>query len=490
MEILLCWIGNADLSAAEHDDPQNIGPIAQSLAVKSYDKAILLDNYKNERVERFLEWLQARYDAEIVRNKVELSSPTNHKEIYEAARELVSQVSKQHTQATLTFHISPGTPAMALVWMLLAPRWGATLIESSKIKGVQQVQLPFEIAAYFLPDRELERIVQSDTPPNSAFKNILHKSSVMKAVVANAQIVAPRNITVLIEGESGTGKELFARAIHASSLRARGPFIPVNCGAIPAELIEAQLFGYKKGAFTNAEKDTKGYFQAANGGTLFLDELGELPLSSQVKLLRALEEQSVLPVGATKEEKIDVRIIAATNRNLFNEVCEGKFRSDLFYRLAVGILHIPPLRDRREDLEMLLEAMLQQANEELVGGKAIPYKKFSESAKKIMLNHHWPGNVRELKNTVMRSVLWTSNELIDAEAARNALLAATATETQILGRPLGSGFSLNILLDIVSVHYLKRAMDESNGNKTKAAELLGFENYQTLNNKLSKYNLH
>ena len=299
--------------------------------------------------------------------------------------------------------------------------------------------------------------------------------------------MAPRDVTILIEGESGTGKELFARAIHAGSLRAQAPFVPVNCGAIPAELIESQLFGYKKGAFTNAMKDTPGYFQAADGGTLFLDELGELPPSAQVKLLRVLEERAIVPVGGTKEEKVDVRIIAATNRNLLQEVSASRFRSDLFYRLAVGILRLPALRERGEDLELLLEHALEKANGELSKHGGAIHKKFSDSAKNILLGHSWPGNVRELNNTITRAALWSSAEVIDAEIVRQSLLFAPDDDMAVLDRPLGNGFSLRDLIGVVISHYLERAMREAGGIKAKAAKLLGFEHYQTLTNWLNKY---
>ena len=489
MNILVCWIGNADLFAAEQDAPQNLGPIAQALKEGDYDHAVFLDNYRNVRVETYSLWLAQQYQGKIEVVSVVLTSPTNHKEIYEAARNLMRVLVQKHPDANLTFHLSPGTPAMALVWMLLAPVCGARLIESSKEKGVQQVHFPFEIAAYFLPDRDLARLAQADTSPHPAFQDILHKSPAMRQTVQHALNMAPRDVTILIEGESGTGKELFARAIHAGSLRADHTFVAVNCGAIPAELLESHLFGYKKGAFTNATKDTPGYFQAADGGTLFLDELGELPPAAQVKLLRALEEQAVMPVGGTKEEKVNVRIIAATNRNLLQEVAAGRFRSDLFYRLAVGIVRLPALRERGTDLDLLLEYALNQANEELSKYGDTIHKQFSDVAKNIMLSHSWPGNVRELKNTVMRAVLWSPAEVIDADSAKQALLIAVDNDTSILGRPLGNGFSLNGLLDMVAVHYLKRAMQESAGIKAKAASLLGFENYQTLNNWLTKYGL-
>lgn len=489
MDILVCWIGNADLFAAEQGDPQNLGPIAQALKEGGYACAVFLDNYRNDRVGKYRQWLEQQFQGKVEIVSVTLTSPTNHKEIYEAARKLTRGLAKEHPDAKFTFHLSPGTPAMGLVWMLLAPTYGARLIESSKEKGVQQVHFPFEIAAYFLPDRDLARLTQADTPPHPAFQDILHQSPAMRQAVQHALNMAPRDVTILIEGESGTGKELFARAIHAGSLRAERAFVAVNCGAIPAELLESHLFGYKRGAFTNATKDTPGYFQAADGGTLFLDELGELPPAAQVKLLRALEEQAVMPVGGIKEEKVNVRIIAATNRNLLQEVAAGRFRSDLFYRLAVGIVRLPALRERGADLDLLLEHALEQANGELGKHGDTAHKKFSDAAKNIMLSHSWPGNVRELKNTVMRAVLWSPAEVIDADSAKQALLIAADNDTAMLGRPIGNGFSLNSLLDMVAVHYLKRAVQESGGIKAKAASLLGFENYQTLNNWLAKYGL-
>ncbi len=208
-----------------------------------------------------------------------------------------------------------------------------------------------------------------------------------------------------------------------------------------------------------------------------------------MKLLRAIEEQAVMPVGGTKEEKVNVRIIAATNRSLLQEVAAGRFRSDLFYRLAVGIVRLPALRERGEDLELLLEHVLAQVNAELSTHSEQVHKQFSDAAKNIMLSHSWPGNVRELKNTVMRAALWSSAELIDADSAKQSLLLPSDDSTTILGRPMGNGFSLKGLLDMVTVHYLKRAMSEVGGVKAKAASLLGFDTYQTLTNWLAKYGL-
>ncbi len=487
MNILTCWIGNTDLLCAAQNDPDNLGPIGQALREGDFAQAILLDNYQDERVGAFSAWLQNLTGVKPEIHSVSLTSPTSHKEIYETTRNLVQELQQRFPEATLTFHISPGTPAMSLVWLLLAPSCGARVIESSRAKGVQPVQFPFEIAAYFLPDKDLARLAEDASPAHPAFADILGSSKPIREVIAQAQHVAPRNVTVLIEGESGTGKELFARAIHGGSLRSTGPFVAVNCGAIPAELIESHLFGYKKGSFSGAAADTKGFFQEADKGTLFLDELGELPPAAQVKLLRAIQEHAVTPVGGTKAQPVDVRIVAATNRNLIQEVVEGRFRSDLFYRLAVAILRLPPLRLREGDVELLLEAALQRANVELGERGQVVHKKFSDSAQKIMLRHSWPGNVRELHNTVMRAVLWSRGNVIDGESARQALLPVGIGRGSILERPIGSGFSLQKLVGEVAAHYIARAEEESGGVMKKSSDLLGFDNYQTFANWRKKY---
>lgn len=487
MKILLCWIGNTDLMCAERNAPDNLGPIAQAIQQGNYTQAIFLDNYCNDRSTLFTKWIISQTSTRIDIRSIALTSPTNHKEIYAAVRSIVHDTHTQNPDAQLNFHISPGTPAMALTWTLLAPMYGAQLIESSREHGVQMVQFPFEIAAYFLPDKDLTRLAASATPTHSAFSNILFQSEIMQKTVLQAQHVASRDITVLIEGESGTGKELFARAIHNSSLRAAKPFIAVNCGAIPNELIESTLFGYKKGAFTGAAKDTQGVFQNANHGTLFLDELGELPIKAQVALLRALQEKAVTPVGSSKAEAVDVRIIAATNRNLLEEVVAGRFRSDLFYRLAVACISLPPLRNRSEDISILLEDAIKKANQELSVHLNEVHKKLSDSARKLMLQHPWPGNVRELYNTVMRAILWTSGGIVDADNAKQALFQLPSATTSILEHTLGNGFSLKDLLADIATVYVSRANEEAGGTKSKAAKLLGFDNYQTFTNWQKKY---
>ncbi len=290
MKILISWIGRTDLNCAQGNDPQNLGPIAMALTAEQYDFMYFLYNYPNEDIACFKTWIKQFTSSKIIYNSVNLSSPTNHKEIYKYARDCIKSILNDYKEASLTFHTSPGTPAMATTWMLLSPVYGARLIESSKEAGVKTITLPFEVAAYFLPDRELVKLSESKAPNHPAFKDIIYTSSIMEESVARAQHVAPRDITVLIEGESGTGKELFARAIHESSKRNQMPFITVNCGAIPSELIESILFGHEKGAFTGTGKRSDGHFHNANGGTLFLDELGEISPKAQVALLRALKK--------------------------------------------------------------------------------------------------------------------------------------------------------------------------------------------------------
>jgi transcriptional regulator with PAS, ATPase and Fis domain len=313
---------------------------------------------------------------------------------------------------------------------------------------------------------------------------------VMQRVVARARRVALRSIPVLIEGESGTGKELLARAIHQASPRRDRPMITVNCGAIAPELIESELFGHEKGAFTGAANARKGVFEAADTGTLFLDEIGELPKPAQVRFLRALQEGEITRVGATTAVRIDVRVIAATNRSLTREVSAGRFREDLFYRLAVAVITMPALRDRDGDAALLLDRLLDQVNRESAIEPGYEPKKISVTARKLLLDHPWPGNVREMLNTLRRAAVWTPSPIIDVDDARDALLPSPApahAEDAILGQDIRQGIDLNGIIDRVARHYLEQAMETTGGNKARATKLLGFGNATTLTNWLKRH---
>jgi DNA-binding NtrC family response regulator len=493
--VLVTWVGNTDLRAPKEADAVGLGPIAQALGARRFDEAYLVSDYDEHEVAPYVRWLGQRSSARLNVLYEKLSGPTQFGEIYEAAvRACERAVGRGRDEVSLTFHLSPGTPAMAAVWVILAKtRFPAELIESSRQHGVRTASVPFDISADFIPDllrqpdKELERLSAGLPPEAPEFSDIVHRSQAMKRVILRARRVAPRSVPVLIEGETGTGKELLARAIHRASPRREKPFVAVNCGAIPPELVESELFGHEKGAFTGAVTRREGHFQAADGGTLFLDEVGELPKPAQVKLLRALQEGEILPVGSSSHHKVDVRVIAATNRSLQDEVARGEFREDLFHRLAVAVLRLPPLRERREDLPLLIDYLLVQVNREGAEQPGYVDKKLSASARNLLLAQAWPGNVRELLNTLRRAAIWSSGATLTAEDIRDALLPHAGTEGNLLGRSLGEGLNLPDLLASVARHYLGRALDEAQGNKTKAAKLAGLSSYQTFTNWMRRY---
>jgi DNA-binding NtrC family response regulator len=491
--VLLAWIGNTDLRAAQGDEQAGAGPIAQALKSRNYEEAFLLSNYPNKEVEPFVKWLGQQCKTKLSVRHVSLDRPTNFGKIYEASIALLQAIEKdKHGLPNLTFHLSPGTPAMAAVWILVSKtRFKAELIESSKQHGVATVSVPFDIAAEFLPamfsapDEQLDALSLGLPPETAEFKDIIYRSPQMKRVVLMARRVAVRSVPVLIEGESGTGKELLARAIHHASPRSNGPFVAVNCGAIPEELFEAEFFGHEKGAFTGANVARAGHFEQADGGTLFLDEIGELPLADQVKLLRVLQEREVVRVGASKSKKMDVRVISATNRDLLSAISENRFREDLYYRLAVAVINVPSLRERAGDLSLLIDRILEQVNRESAGEPGFSDKKISAGAKNLMLQYEWPGNVRELLNVIRRATIWSGHPTIseaDITDALGSMPGKMKAEGLSLLPPLAEGVDLPKVIEQVKRRYLEEALREAGGNKTKAATLVGLPNYQTLTN--------
>jgi len=499
-QILFCWLGATDLKAASGQADVGLGPVAQVVVARSYREIVLLNNWDKTAAENYIVWLQQKTSSQITLQHVSLSGPTNFGEIYQGASRTISEKIQEHgPEADLVYHLSPGTPAMAAVWILLAKtRFPAELIESSKEDGVRTASVPFDIFADFIPDlfrrpdQTLERLAAGLPSVAPEFDDIIHRSEVMQRVVLKARRIAPRSIPVLIEGESGTGKELFARAIHDASPRKDKPFVAINCGAIPTELVESELFGHEKGAFTGAITARVGHFEAAKSGTIFLDEIGELPKEMQVKLLRSVQEGEVRRIGATKARQVDVRIVAATNKNLIEEVVSGAFREDLFYRLAVAVINLPPLRERAGDISLLIDQFLERINQESGNDPGYKRKKISVSARKILFQHPWPGNVRELQNTLTRAAVWSVDEELGEEDIREALLpipTASAGNERILNQPLEGGIDLPATMKTVALHYLQRGLAENHGNKTKAAEILGLPSYQTLTNWLKKYGL-
>jgi DNA-binding NtrC family response regulator len=299
---------------------------------------------------------------------------------------------------------------------------------------------------------------------------LIGESEAMQKVFSAITKAATTSATTLITGESGTGKELVARAIHYNSPRNSAPFVPVNCGAIPGELLESELFGHIKGAFTGATETRAGFFQTADGGTIFLDEISETSLSMQVKLLRVLQDKEVNMVGSPRPRKVDVRILASTNKDLPNLVDKGLFREDLFFRLNVITIDIPSLRERGKDIILLTQYFATKFAEEL--GK--PKLTFSENALSVLKNYHWPGNVRELENVVQRLVVMTEGDLIEVPDLPSLMRFSALQKT-----------GLNRTLFEVETEYIRNVLTSVGGNKTRAAEILGIDR-KTLREKLSK----
>jgi DNA-binding NtrC family response regulator len=305
------------------------------------------------------------------------------------------------------------------------------------------------------------------------FHQLIGKSPSMQKIYDLIERISDSSSNVLITGESGTGKELVAKAIHFNGVRKEGSFIAINCAAIPETLLESELFGYKKGAFTDAKSDKKGLIFKANEGTLFLDEITEMPLTLQAKLLRVIEEREIRPLGDTNSYPIDVRIISTSNRDIVSLIQQGRFREDLYYRLKVIDIELPPLCDRKEDIPLLVQHFVNKFGQ----GLKKNISGVSEEALKIFLNYSWPGNVRELENVVQRAITLSQQEFILPEDLPASIIQKT--DEKLVEKALGKNFTL----DQLEKEYIKRVLIETGGNKSKAAEILGLDR-KTLYRKL------
>lgn len=330
----------------------------------------------------------------------------------------------------------------------------------------------FSAVKHVLDKLHMHRAVRVQTAkPLPARYGLIGESEAMQKVLNAAEKAATSSATILITGESGTGKELVARAIHYSSPRSSAPFVPINCGGIPETLLESELFGYVKGAFTGATETRAGFFQTAEGGTIFLDEISETSLSMQVKLLRVLQDKEVFMVGIRHPQKVDISIIAATNKELLSLIEKGVFREDLFYRLNVITINIPPLRERGEDILLLIQNFAIKFAEEY--GK--PVAQFSDSVLQVLKSYYWPGNVRELENIIQRLVVMSENNIIDVPDLPS-LMRFSALR----------GTGLNQSLAAVEAEHILRILASVDDNKTRAAEILGIDR-KTLREKLKKF---
>ena len=350
-------------------------------------------------------------------------------------------------------------------------------LESIKEGAYDYISKPFktdEVLLTLKKAEERERLKQENLnlkdrikkiEQKYSFSNIIARSEAMAYVFDLVGKVAAHKTTVLITGESGTGKELIARAIHSSGSRASGPMVTIDCGAIPENLLESELFGYKKGAFTDAVRDKPGRFEEADKGTIFLDEIGELPLSLQVKLLRVIQEQEITPLGGIGSKKIDVRVIAATAKELKKEVGAGRFRDDLYYRVNVMSIHLPPLRERRGDIPLLVGYFIDLFNKKLKKN----IEGLSSRAMPILMEYPWPGNVRELENVMERAILLASDRWITP-----AVLPSHMTEAKERPPYFGTEDTLSIkkTSQWMQRNLIERALKQTGGNRTQAAKLL------------------
>ena len=366
-----------------------------------------------------------------------------------------------------------------------------TAIEAMKLGAYDYISKPFkpdEIVLTLKKADERERLRKENellrraVKKEYSFENIVSKNEKMQKIFDVVKKVAPYKSTILIMGESGTGKELVARALHYHSDRSQSPFIPVNCGAIPENLLESELFGHAKGAFTDAIRTKKGLFEEADGGTLFLDEIGELPLQLQVKLLRVLQDGEIRRVGEGKPIQIDVRIVAATAKELIREVGEGRSREDLFYRLNVFPVHIPPLRERKEDIPLLVAHFIKKYNQAIGKNVAGIHPKALE----VLLDYRWYGNVRELENTVERAIVLADGTEIekkdlpaDIQGFQEKVQAPPATEEECSIKKASKSLEINLI---------QRALKKTKGNHTHAARLLEIS-HRALLYKIKEYGI-
>ncbi len=366
-------------------------------------------------------------------------------------------------------------------------------VEAIKEGAFDFVPKPFDmdhlllIIRRALDTRRLYRenlLLKEEMATHKGMPEIVGKSRAIADVLEKVRKVAPAKTTVLLQGESGTGKELFARAIHYMSPRAKGLFVPINCAAIPRDLLESELFGYEKGAFTGASHRKLGKFELAHNGTIFLDEISELDTSLQAKLLRVLQDQIIERIGGTTPVQIDVRVVAATNSDLLRAVREGRFREDLFYRLNVFPIVIPPLRDRKEDIPALSEYFIERFSKEM---KTKP-RRLAPDALKLLMQYDWKGNVRELENTIERAMILADGDTILPEHI--TLMSIEKTSASLENIPMEGSLeeTTKAAIRIAESERIRRVLNETRWNKTKAAEILQVS-YKTLLTKIKEYGL-
>jgi DNA-binding NtrC family response regulator len=510
--VLFSWIGFADYRALAATVPRDeqaavleglnpptpltgqAGPLKTLLDRERFDEVHLLTLQRGVRNKLYARWVGGT----AVLHLVKVIDPTDYAAVFGVVdAQLAAVMGTPRTESEeLCIHLSPGTPTMAAVWVLLGKsRYHPATFYQTYEGEVRVTDIPFDLVVDFVPQvlREADakfQLLAGEGPQDVAgFESIAGNSRGIRVAVGRARRAARRDVSVLILGESGTGKEMFARAIHDASPRRAGRFVAINCAAISPGLLESELFGHKKGAFTGATEDRDGAFKEADGGTLFLDEVGECDASMQAKLLRVLQPPDNNPsqrlfnrVGDSRPLTSDVRVVAATNRNLLDCVAAHRFREDLYYRLAVITVKLPPLRERREDIPLIAGRLLDRINCDFARQEpGFRPRRLSATALEFAKKHSWPGNVRQLGNTLTQAAVMTDEAVIERRDLADAIAEVPgASAVDLHELQLGEGFSLERHLKEIQTHYLRRALEEAGGVQRRAAELLGYRNYQTL----------
>jgi len=491
----ISWIGENDFKAINIEKTSNIGAIyafLKSKYAKDISEYYILHviGYKDDKFKEFIKRLNSDFpNKKFIECDFEMGDPTNYKDIYKSIISIIDEDSFYHIQT------SSGTPQMSSVWLLISK---TTLNNRSRLyQGnynyknskdmINKIEIPFDIELDYLPDfnKKVERNLIENWNKLPSYLDIKHKSIEMDKVLSLSYRVSKLDIPVIILGETGVGKELISKAIHSSSKRNKSKMTTINCAALNDSIAEATLFGWSKGAWTGANTEGKGYFREANNSTIFLDEVGELSLNIQAKLLRVLEYGELNRVGDGRTFQVNVRIVAATNRDLIKMVKENKFRKDLFYRLNVAVIKVPALRERKDDILTIAEYFLNLQNDKLKKLSDFEYveKKFSISAKNFLKDFSWPGNIRELYHTIERATIWGETEKIDEDLIKSMIVS-------INDSPIKTYNDLDLPIDLenhlkeIEKKYIEKAMIKSNKSITKASQLLGYKNYQLLQYKI------
>lgn len=489
MQVLFTWLGTRDID----NMLQNKLAAIAALAIKSekpFDKILILANQREEVWHEFESFIQkrlavaARPAAEVTVKQAHIQDPIDYPSIARETEKWVGKLSDEADQ--LTINLTSGTPAMTVLSVLVGKgKSNVHFVQVSPDNELIAADIPLDFGREYIRSAAKNQAFGAVASPKlaDAFSSITAISSEMEQVITKAKRVATSEVPALILGETGTGKEEMAKAIHKASLRADKPLKIVNCGALAPSLVDSTLFGHKKGAFTGADKNYPGLFEQADGGTLFLDEVGELSLDIQVKLLRAIQQGEVAPLGSTETKTVDVRVIAATHQNLPQLVAEGKFREDLFYRLAVGIITLPSLKQRLADLPAIVSQLAAQINKSGAKHPAYISKEISEDGIKFICEQPWPGNIRELWSTLNRAFLWSDSPIVSRQELSQAMLVRPAASDDV-----SIFLTFNDKVDIVQLtdnfqkKYVEAALKASGNVKKHATQMLGLKDHQTLTN--------